>query len=175
MERIKQYDFAVNWDSEIVPLKKYPEIKRSFKALRTIHQDSIISLCEDGNAVRSDFSAFREDLNWLRENFAGIDLQFLVLEIASHLYPKMEWEIVGFFSEDAVISDVERTIVFDMIHFDKLSAEASLALCEDECTQPTNFALREVLAVREERLNLARQALQKMKEMLRREGDFQLH
>jgi hypothetical protein len=139
-----QYNFAEKWEKEILPLKKHPSVKSNFATIRLFYKHLEKSLRRETGDNSLSLVKFREDLKLLRDLFDGIDLKFLTLSIAEALYPDKEWEIVGFQGEDAVVTDDKRTLVFDMKNFDKLSATASLVLCEDEVVVATKEVIAEV-------------------------------
>ena len=67
------------------------------------------------------------DLFWLRETFESDTVAPVALALARLAFPRDAWEIIAGDAHAVVINE-SRTIVIDLIHGDRLSAEGSLAL-----------------------------------------------
>jgi hypothetical protein len=84
-----------------------------------------------------------KDIHWLRETFSGYNFVDLSLAIAQFVYPEERWEILEN-DELAVVVNENRTIVFDLEHFDVLGASASLAIVNDPKLVMTDAIAQEV-------------------------------
>lgn len=73
------------------------------------------------------------DYHWLRRQFSEDyhEIALFSLALAQALYPEKTWEIIEG-EEHAVVADDIRTIVFDFIYHDKLTALESLKFAQDE-------------------------------------------
>lgn len=174
-----QFDFGPMWYTQIWKLRKRPTIQEALEKIKMNYR-------EFAEAKFEDLSEFDEeqaqaeleldihtaevkcfDLYWLRDHFNEDTLVDLSLAIAEELYPEKSFEIVEHEDDDvAIVTDSERTIVFDLKNYDKFSAKASLLLVNDEKTAVDAKATAELTAHFEEKnrrlenaLNIATEAI----------------
>ncbi len=86
------------------------------------------------------------DLNWLRSNFESYELAPLVIAMAQILYPDDKWVKLKNQDSDTVATNESRTVVFDIMNFDRLSAGASLFLVGDKKLASNASIKKEVAA-----------------------------
>jgi SHS2 domain-containing protein len=151
-----QYDFAANWESVILPLiNKDRAVRVELNTLKAVFEETVEALYEEESAgdpvaakkqyarlLRNARARYHE-LEWLRQTFDGLDLEFFILALARALHPHQEWFAVANAGTDSVITDRERSLVFDIMNFDQISGAASLALAQDEGFFPAAEAIQE--------------------------------
>ncbi len=174
----RQFDFGSKWNSEIRALRECSNIEFQFDELKSKYRDIIE--CKRDEAVENGFRSQAEaefetdlsraekrfrDLPWLRKTFTGICVSELSLAIAEELFPDKTWEILER-DEFAVVTDLERTMVFDLLNFDTLSAGASLVLADDIIYKPSAKVFEEVLKYQNARKDVLENSLQQVQEVL---------
>jgi hypothetical protein len=150
-----QFDFRAHWLFEIRALRDRPMIQLAVEEIKDYYAD--IAECKYEDAREFDEEQAKAeyeldlhtaevkcfDLPWLRETFEGCDLIKLVLAIAQELHPEKKFEILED-DERAILTDLDRTIVFDIKNFDRMSAKASLLLLNDQTFSNDELGVREV-------------------------------
>ncbi len=107
------------------------------------------------------------NLEWLRDHFENIDLCELSLAIASEEYPEKEWKIIESPSaSDAVVTDDDYSIVFDMQYFDEIQGGSSLLLACAAGFEGTPDQLAEAQAITEELNDMMSSGLEKARQDL---------
>jgi hypothetical protein len=172
-----QFNFRMRWNSEIRRLADQPSLKSAFGKIREYYE--AIADCKndsDHNLYPREWALAEYeldlhiarvkcfDLDWLQETFEGIDLYDLSLAIAETLYPEQQWEVLEL-NEDAIVTNTERSLVFDLKHYNKLSASASLGLVG--IIGPNDLeVVNEVLHIKNSRMNRNLDAISQMKALL---------
>ncbi len=175
-----QFNFFNWWTHDLGQMQLPANVEAAFQALKSYYEDIAEQAYEE--TVENGFIAKAsseyelalhtalvkyKDIHWLRKTFCGCTLADLSLAIAQALDPKESWEILEN-DELAVVTNQNRTIVFDLKHFDVLSASASLALVKDPLlimnetiTQEVNRFYQSRLDNENRRLLLLKQILEK--------------
>src|SRR5947208_1644727 len=129
-----QYDFLSNWYSEVAAIRDRPAVAAEFRKLKEQYIAMMVDLYENGSLGEDPeaYSSLQSKLHgvdaegrnvrWLRETWEADSLANLSLAIARELKPGDVWEIVETDEQHSVVTDLDRTIVFDMRLCDKLSA-----------------------------------------------------
>ncbi len=153
-----QFNFALHW---LPFLKKHVNQATVIKEL-----DGILSLWEE--RAQEEFNETKNvdlaianaeleldshtgiikhtDLHWLRSNFESYELAPLVIAMAQILYPDDKWVELKNHDSDTVVTNESRTVVFDIMNFDRLSAGASLFLAGDKKLASNPSIKKEVAA-----------------------------
>ena len=138
-----QFDLARFWRQDFVRRRAEPKFmaalatlsKRAIQIAERAHRETAAADPVFAREILDlEIYAARvrvKDLTWLRQKFTGRDLHPLALVIANHVYPDLRFEVL-FCDDGAVVTDVERSVVFDFENFDRSSGGASLIYVEDE-------------------------------------------
>lgn len=174
-----QFNFRKFWFDHWKQAKKEPGIAEALSGIST-HYMEIAEEKFEGSREHDEEQAKMEytldqitsivkvnDLYWLRETFEGCSLFNLSLAIAEYLYPTKTWDVIEN-DELAVVTDSERSLVFDIKNGERLSAGASLLTVKDEVFIPTAEDVRESNAFRAEKCALEEARLADMRALLKR-------
>jgi len=172
------FDFAPKWIFEIRECDDKPLIKEAFYQLRLYYEEiaEAATECDDDRLKKwceADYELMMHtarvkcfDLHWIRETFEGISLADLSLAIAETYYPSEDWEILEQ-DEDAVVTNSDRSRVFDLKYFDVLSPKAAIGLCDPNAVLDRK-TIAEVTAFRTARLRRTLNQIEMIKEDIRR-------
>lgn len=174
------YNFAKRWNSVVLTLRNRPNVAAAFSSLRESYEEVAQFKYEESGSLDRDLARqeFELDLQiarvrcfnyeWLRKTFAGCDLTTLMQAIAEEIYPSKRWVVIDS-DEDAIVTDEKRSIVFDLINFNVLSAGASLVLAQDKVYKASRTEMEEVLRFRQNRISEHERVLQQMTSLLNAE------
>jgi hypothetical protein len=150
-----QFHFRREWNSKIKEIRNEPKVAAGMQAVWRDWLD-LSEFKKEEEAPHDPLQAEAEfqldiltfkvkhwDQYWLAEWTRGchhVTIK-LVLGIAETLFPKMTWEVLES-GEYMIVSDVDRTIVFDFLNFDNVSAAVSLLLAGDKKYIPDELDLK---------------------------------
>lgn len=172
-----QYKFDSNWIRGICPKRNQSKYREAFAKIADRYQDIADLKFEDFVETDPELAQAEYeldlhtaqvkcfDLHWIRDCADSLDLAYLSLVVAEDLYPEKRWEIVEG-DEEIIVTDTERTMVFDIRNCHRLSGGGSLALVRDEVYQPSAAAALEAAEFNEKRYQMNVYAIEKMKEHL---------
>lgn len=180
-----QFDFGEKWHTDILPHRKNPLLEDGFGHVRGVFEEVAQWIYDDAEENSHWFDRELAEmelmlnlhiasvqcfcLDWLQKNLEADQLAPLSLAIAEEFYPEKNWFILEDGTE-AIVTDEDRTMVFDLINYDKLSAAASLALVGDKAFHTSEFALSEALNFREGRIQEEVARLETMQSLLKTEA-----
>jgi hypothetical protein len=143
-----QYDIDGNWDSVIIPALSEDKgtLAETFCELKGMKAETYLQMWRDGDLGEGDEGAieFIEtidilmsdkslELKHLRDFYAPDELSKLAKSIAETLFPEKVWEVIeDWDGRCSVVTDSDRTMVFDFIYGQAISGIDSLALAEDK-------------------------------------------
>lgn len=174
-----QYDFAYQWHLKINMLRKDYIVQYHLEELYRRCGDFAEMLAEpDTEQSKLDAKQFLKeasvgiyDLNWLKKTFDETDLMDLNYAIARLVCPSKNLIFVGDDTEHPVVTDKQRTIVFDMIKFDTVSGAGSLAIARDKEFEAPRYALEEAYIFYDNKLRKSQECLADMKKLLEKYPD----
>ncbi len=172
-----QFDFQAYWFEEIRTIRQLSLFQDEFERIKERYFDiselkfeefqdyDRIHAYKELQLSRHTAEVMYSDLQWLRENFSGYELSDLSLGIAEALYPDKKWTVIED-GEEAIVTDTDRNLVFDMKYFDKFSAKGSLLNAGDNFYVSDRGALEELYKFKEIRSAQFRDVLSKLKKHL---------
>jgi hypothetical protein len=150
-----QFHFRREWNSKIKEIRNEPKVVAGmqsvwrdwldlseFKKEEETPHDPLQAEAEFQLDILT-FKVKHWDQYWLAEWTRGshyVTIK-LVLGIAETLFPNMTWEVLES-GEYMIVSDVDRTMVFDFLNFDNVSAAVSLLLAGDKKYSPDELDLK---------------------------------
>jgi hypothetical protein len=171
-----QFDFRSQWLFELKPILRRSSVEAEFQKLKEAYVEMMQFLYEDGSLgedpegysyLQSQLhlvDACGRDLHWLRkEAWEASDLSPLSLAIAKELYPTDRFEIIEMADIHSVVTNQARTIVFDMVLHDQLSAWESLIYAGEIIPQPPGCTTERLERYRAEKFAIFEQGLAIMK------------
>lgn len=166
----EQFNFDKYWYTHILPMcNEVPEVAEAFAYFQNDYQEISERIYEDmieSEDVPAALEQYKKEhtlrliestilcynIHWLQEQFEPEQVaEYLSLAIAKAFYPDKEWAVIGLNSGAPVVSDPERSLVFDFKNFSKLSGAASLVNAEDPEFKD-DAAISEAIAFREKRI-----------------------
>jgi hypothetical protein len=163
-----QFEFGTRWDTEILPILDSPEVKIALNEIMAEYGEIAEMAYPDPQRRREEMIKAHlnlKNLAWLRKTFYGDTLANLMFAIARTLYPKMHLRIYSR-NEDAIVTNSGSTLVFDIVHYDTLSALGSLALCAAERGLSSHKGMVEAIEFIKKRTEKEIDVVQKMRNHL---------
>jgi hypothetical protein len=173
-----QYNFGLHWLNDLQPILARPAVIEAFERIQFQRIEMFETLHENGDlGPEPHASAYLDlkihevevlghQLDWLRDELDAVELSDLSFAIAEELHPNQVWEIVENDDIHSVVTNVDRTLVFDIKLYDRLSGYESLIYAGEEIRSAHKVnteRLNEFLALKRAALELA---LQESKHLL---------
>jgi hypothetical protein len=177
-----QYNFSHQWHLKINMLRKDYVLQYHFEDLYRTCGDIAKIMAEPGTEQslleakqflkKAKLSIY--DLNWLRKTFDEVSLIELNYAIARLICPSKKLIFVGEETEFPVVTDEKRTIVFDMVKFDRFSGAGSLAIARDKDFKAPRYALEEAHMFYENKLSKSQETLADVQKLIEKHPSTKL-
>lgn len=161
----QQFNFTQFWFHNFKKLESVPAIVEALETIkaRWIERTEFIYEEEKSHNPKQAKAEYQlrlitgevmvRNFEWLRDQFENIDLCELALAIAEEVYPDKVWKIIegdATMGMDAIVTDDDYSVVFDMQYFDEIQAGSSLLLVRAEGFDGTPEQAAEAQAIIEE-------------------------